>query len=318
VKIGTTDNLLYHDKNVKLGTTYTYTVRANGRNVTSAYYSGWKRQYTPGTPAVNSITSSTNAITLKWGWVTGAEGYRVYGLGEWGLLGGQFFNGWKQSLHVVKPFKIPDSWIKFRCMDWGSYRPYACLWVAVDYDGNLYIYRELYGYGGKPNVGTKESSRVVAQKVASAEAHEKKQIVYGVLDNACWNKVDTGAPSIAEEINRVLMENGCMPFNPCTKGREQAAEEIRLRLEGHIDNEGRQKPALFVFENCFHTIRTLPELTHDKNKPETYDTNGEDHICDALGYGCMSRPYAPQQPKKKEAWELDRWADKPKSSAWGV
>lgn len=77
-KIGTTDNLLYHDKNVKLGTTYTYTVRANGKNVTSAYYSGWKRQYTPGTPTVNSITASNSSITLKWNWVTGADGFKVY------------------------------------------------------------------------------------------------------------------------------------------------------------------------------------------------------------------------------------------------
>lgn len=77
-RIGTTDNLLFLDKNVKLGTTYTYTVRANGKNVTSAYYSGWKRQYTPGTPAVNSISASTNSITLKWGKVSGADGYRVY------------------------------------------------------------------------------------------------------------------------------------------------------------------------------------------------------------------------------------------------
>ena len=77
-KIATTDNLLYRDKDVKLGTTYTYTVRANGNNVTSAYYSGWKRQYTPGTPSVTSISASSNAITLKWGKISGADGYRVY------------------------------------------------------------------------------------------------------------------------------------------------------------------------------------------------------------------------------------------------
>lgn len=246
------------------------------------------------------------------------EGYRVYGLGDWGILGGRFFNGWNNKLHVVKPFKIPDTWVRFRCADWGSYRPYAVLWCAVDYDGNLYVYRELYGYGGKPNVGTKESSRVVAQKIATAEASDKRMINYGVLDNACWNRVDTAAPSIAEEINRVLMDNGCMPFNPSTKGREQAAEELRLRLEGYMDESGQQKPALFVFENCFHLIRTLPDLTHDKNKPETYDTNGEDHAVDALCYGCMSRPYKPEAPRKKDAWEADKWVDKPKVSVWGV
>jgi phage terminase large subunit len=204
-------------------------------------------------------------------------------------------------------------------MDWGSYRPYGCLWVAVDYDGNLFCYRELYGYGGKPNIGTKESSRVVAQKIATMEEHEKRLINYGVLDNACWSKADTGSPSIAEEINRVLVDNGCIPFNPCTKGREQASEEVKLRLEGYTDKEGNQIPSLYVFENCYHLIRTLPELTHDKNRPELYDTNGEDHLVDALSYGCMSRPYNAERPRILDAWENDKWQDKPKStSVWGV
>ena len=245
------------------------------------------------------------------------EGYRVYGLGDWGILGGQYFNNWNEKKHVVKPFEIPAHWTRFRCMDWGSYRPYACYWCAVDYDGNIYVYRELYGYGGKANVGTKESSRTVAHKIAKAEAQERKLIEYGVLDNACWNKVDTGAPSIAEEINDVLLESGCVPFNQSIKSREQVGEEIRLRLEGYKNSDGEQIPALYVFSNCYHLIRTLPELTHDKTRPEKYDTNGEDHAVDAIGYGCMSRPYAPEQPKERGAY--DGWSDvELRTSAWGV
>ena len=249
------------------------------------------------------------------------EGYRVYALGEWGLLGGQYFNNWRESLHVIKPFKIPEGWLRFRMADWGSYHPYAVLWGAVDYDGKLYIYRELYGYGGKPNVGTKESSRQVAKKIVDAEASDKKLIQYGVLDNACWNKQDPGAPSIAEEINNVLLNNGCMPFNPSVKSREQVGEEIRLRLEGYTDKDGKQIPALYIFSTCYHLIRTLPDITHDKNMPEKYDTNGEDHAVDALGYGCMSRPYKPERPRKPDAYELDGWREDRKdkiTSVWGM
>ena len=162
-------------------------------------------------------------------------------------------------------------------MDWGSYHPYACYWIAVDYDGVMYVYRELYGYGGKANVGTKEPSTLVAQRIADSERADKRLIRYAVLDNACWGKQDTGAPSIAEEINRVLMDNGCMMFNPSVKGREQVGEEIRLRLQGWEDREGKRHPGIKVFNTCFHLIRTLPEITHDKNQPEKYDTNGEDH-----------------------------------------
>lgn len=192
-------------------------------------------------------------------------------------MGGQYFNNWSENLHVIKPFKIPDGWMRFRCMDWGSYHPYACYWIAVDYDGVMYVYRELYGYGGKANVGTKEPSTLVAQRIADAESADKRLIRYAVLDNACWGKQDTGAPSIAEEINRVLMDNGCMMFNPSVKGREQVGEEIRLRLQGWEDKEGKRHPGIKIFNTCFHLIRTLPEITHDKNQPEKYDTNGEDH-----------------------------------------
>ena len=79
-KIGTTTNLLYHDKNVKLGTTYIYTLKAvSGNGTTSTYNtSGWKRQFTPGTPKVTSVLNSANAIKVSWSSVNGATGYIVY------------------------------------------------------------------------------------------------------------------------------------------------------------------------------------------------------------------------------------------------
>ena len=131
------------------------------------------------------------------------NGYRVYGLGEWGLVGGQFFSQWKKDLHVVKPFDIPQGWTRFRSMDWGSARPYAVLWGAMDYDGTLWIYRELYGYGGKANVGTKESAAQVAEKIALLEGTEEMDGSF--LDSACWIVTNPGTPSIAEEINNCLL-----------------------------------------------------------------------------------------------------------------
>ena len=68
---------------------------------------------------------------------------------------------------MVKPFEIPRDWMKFRAMDFGQARPYAVLWFAVDYDGDMYVYRELYGWGGKPNVGTGETARQVGEKEVS-------------------------------------------------------------------------------------------------------------------------------------------------------
>jgi phage terminase large subunit len=81
---------------------------------------------------------------------------------------------WNDAIHVCEPFGIPKEWIKFRSMDWGSYHPYAVGWFAVDYDGRLYMYRELYGWGGKANVGTKETARQVAKKLLRPNRKVKK------------------------------------------------------------------------------------------------------------------------------------------------
>lgn len=69
----------YTDKNVKLGKSYKYTLRAeNGSNLSAYVKTGWTVQYTLATPNASKITTSNNSIKIQWGAVSGAEGYRVY------------------------------------------------------------------------------------------------------------------------------------------------------------------------------------------------------------------------------------------------
>ena len=62
-------------------------------------------------------------------------------------------------------------------------------------------------------------------------------------------------------------------------------DQLRARLKGD------ERPMLYFFSTCTHTIRTLPALQHDDAKPEDVDTNGEDHAADETRYACMSRPW---------------------------
>jgi phage terminase large subunit len=241
------------------------------------------------------------------------ERYKVAGLGEWGIAEGQFFDQWRADKHIVKPFKIPQNWLRFRSMDWGSARPYACHWWAVDYDGNLWCYRELYGWGGKPNVGTGETAKQVGAKIAALESREEN-VSYGVLDNACWASTGVTGPSIAEEMNLELNAKHLVTFGKSSKGRIEGANALKSRLIGNQMADGSYKPAIYVFSNCIHLIRTLPMLAHDKSKPETYDTKGEDHAVDSAVYACLSRPWTPVKPKP--AAEVDHWIEKKHKSAW--
>jgi hypothetical protein len=61
---------------------------------------------------------------------------------------------------------------------------------------------------------------------------------------------------------------------------------------------------LYFFDTCVHTIRTLPALTHDDDRPEDANTEGEDHAPDTVRYGVMSRPWTRPTPKKHDAGKI--------------
>jgi phage terminase large subunit len=211
--------------------------------------------------------------------------------GDWNIFIGQVFSEFRQNIHVIDVFDVPDSWIKFRAMDWGFSKPYAVLWFAVDHDGILYVYRELYGcQDGRANQGTGETARDVAKKVRQAEKGEK--IAYGVADPACWAKTGHDGPSIAE-----TFEQEGVFWIRADNDRIQGKMQVHLRLRGNGENQ----PGIKFFRTCKHTIRTLPMLTYDKNRIEDVDTNIEDHLFDTLKYSLLSRPWKPwiEQSKKK-------------------
>lgn len=245
--------------------------------------------------------------------VNDPERYKVAGLGEWGIAAGQFFKKWRADKHVVEPFTIPQNWLRFRSMDWGSARPYAVHWWAVDYDGNLWCYRELYGWGGKPNVGTGETAKQVGEKIASLET-PMENVSYGVLDNACWADTGVTGPSIAEELNNELNKKHLVTFGKSSKGRIEGANALKSRLLGNKMKDGTYKPAIYFFSNCIHAIRTIPMLAHDKSIPETYDTSGEDHACDSVVYACLSRPWTPTRPKETDNY--DHWEQDNTKAVW--
>lgn len=209
--------------------------------------------------------------------------------GDWDVFLGQVFNEFSRETHVLKPFAIPKTWTRFRSMDWGFAKPYAVLWYAVDFDGVIYVYRELYGYGGV-DVGTKETATEVARRVRALEQGEE---VIGFADPAIWSRTGHDGPTIAEEF--AIQGVG---WQKADNDRIQGKMQVHLRLK-----EGKLK----FFETCQHLIRTLPAMVYDQHRPEDVDTRQEDHAYDSLRYGLMSRPWVPEQTKKRpyDEWEED-------------
>ena len=197
--------------------------------------------------------------------------------GDWDAYDDSAFPEFSKVTHVVEPFEIPKGWYKFRAADWGYSSPACVLWFAVDYNNNLWIYRELYVQ--------KITADIFARKVLELEHQD--YINYGVLDSSTWAKRGDVGPSIAE----TMIRNGCRwrPSDRSPKSRINGKLEIHKRLM-ITDKE----PGIRVFKTCKNLVRTLSTLPLDKSNQEDVDTHAEDHAYDALRYGCMSRPTHPR------------------------
>ena len=196
--------------------------------------------------------------------------------GDWDAFEDSAFPEFNKGIHVVDPFEVPKGWQRFRAADWGYASPACVLWFAIDYDNNLWIYRELYT--------KKITADIFARKVLIAEKDE--YIRYGVLDASTWAKRGDIGPSIAE----TMIQAGCKwrPSDRTPRSRISGKLEIHKRLK--LTETVKKEPGLRIFSTCRNLIRTLPLLPLDDHNPEDIDTNAEDHAYDALRYGCMSRP----------------------------
>lgn len=235
---------------------------------------------------------------------------RAWLLGDWDVVEGAFFDCWDGDRHVLKPFRIPPHWFRFRSMDWGFARPFSVGWWAVASEaveihgrmiprGAMVRYREWYG-ATEPNVGLRMVAEDVARGIVDRQRKDEK-ISYTVCDPAMF--AEDGGPSLAERMNTAT--KGQLQLRRGDNKRVAAAgaqggwDQMRGRLIGEDMGNGNV-PMLYVFDTCRDSIRTIPSLQHDDVKPEDLDTDGEDHAADEWRYACMSRPWTRPKPAKPE------------------
>ena len=239
--------------------------------------------------------------------VGGAELVKAWLHGDWTAIEGAFFSGWhdwERANGICKPFELTGEGTRFRSFDWGYARPFSVGWWFVPAndlphpDGfiipknSLIRYREWYGVAKNPDGTTKTNTGLrldvedVAEGIKEREAGEV--IDYGVADPAIFSQ--DGGPSMAE---RMLLRK--VIWRPAdnkrvgTLGHMGGWDQMRTRMKGE---EG--KPAMYFFDTCRDSIRTIPTLQHDEKRPEDLDSDGEDHAADEIRYAVMSRPYSPR------------------------
>jgi PBSX family phage terminase large subunit len=197
--------------------------------------------------------------------------------GRWVQAEGAVYPMWDASIHLLDPFEIPASWRRFCVVDFGYTNPFVCQWWAVDNDGRLYLYREIY-----------MTQRTVADHAPlitrlSGDEH--------ITDTVCDHDAEDRA---------TLAQNG-IPNSPALKDVTVGIQAVTDRLK--VAGDG--KPRLFMLRGAL--VETDPKLVtahkptctleevdgyiwqplkeNKEAKEEPLKLN--DHGMDALRYGVM-------------------------------
>jgi PBSX family phage terminase large subunit len=220
-------------------------------------------------------------------------------MGSDDVFEGQIYNEFDRSLHVVKPFRVPDDWtIRIGCDD-GYRNAAAWVYLAVSPEGDCYAYDEFYekewlieeiakkGKDGRPSAITKLGSRKVEQARMDPAA---KQVKDGRTNwDAYLEHLPKGFPLL--EANKAV-----------SAGID--------RVKSYLKPDKNGRPRLYIFETC-HNL--LDEIAQYKWKPQAVSQEGKadvkeepvkhnDHACDALRYVIMTMP----EPTPKTTDPADR------------
>lgn len=195
--------------------------------------------------------------------------------GDWDALSGSFFPEFTKETHVMEPFwRIPAEWRKYRAFDYGL-DMFACLWIAVDFDGRCYVYRELQQSG----VIVSEAAKLMLDATPPWE-----HIEFTIAPLDMWNRQKDSGRSMAE----LFMENGVGIIRG-SNNRVQgwmAVKELLKPLSGPQD-----RPGLLVTSNCQALISHIAAIQHDEKNPSDCAVQPHEitHICDAIRYFCVTR-----------------------------
>jgi phage terminase large subunit len=230
--------------------------------------------------------------------------------GRWDALENQIYTDFDRKTHIIKPFAVPAGWERIVALDHGMVNPAACVWGALDYDGNLFIYDEYYS----PGIVSDHARAILAKSV-----DQEIQGWYIDPSTRAKTREKDGMPwSVMEEY-----EDFGLYFTPANNEKLAGINRMKEFLKPldnrrHPITHERPAPKLYIFQNCVNLIteiqqyqwRKLRGLSQRNAPEEARDFN--DHAVDALRYLVMTR--FPTPLRRPTGHELVMPADRANSN----
>jgi phage terminase large subunit len=191
---------------------------------------------------------------------------------------GLVYNNFNESVHVVEPFDVPKEWTRLVGIDYGQTNPTAIPLIAIDYDGNCYIYDdEIY----TSNQSVEDTSKILLNKLIGCK-------YYAYIDPS----------TMAKDHTRKLPDGSFNRYSVFQEFQNNNVAGLMLGINQVLAGINKVKQLfaqnkLFIFSNC---TNVLDEIRHyrwkqsknkDVNAPET-PVKVKDHAMDAIKYSLTS------------------------------
>lgn len=165
--------------------------------------------------------------------------------GRWASAEGIVFDGYNPLIHLIPRFEIPRSWRRFWSIDFGTVHPFVAQLWAIDGDGRMFRYREIYMTG-----------RLVSQHVLTMKKYgPPKEVECCVTDH--------------EAQERLILKEAGYAVRPADKGNKKLGlQRVANRLEPAADG----RPRIFFLEDSLIEVdKTLKELKRPLCTEQEFD-----------------------------------------------
>ena len=159
--------------------------------------------------------------------------------GIWAGAEGMVYDEYDQAVHLVEPIPIPAEWRRIRAIDFGYTNPFVCQWWALDGDGRMHLYRELY----------------MSRRIVSDHARQ-------ILDLSEGESIEATVSDHDVE-DRATLERAGIRTIPAHKAVLPGIEAVQRRLR----KAGDGRPRLFLHKGC--TVERDTSLVDAKRPAST-------------------------------------------------
>jgi phage terminase large subunit len=228
--------------------------------------------------------------------------------GSFDAFEGMIYDEFRRDVHVIQPFRIPESWERHIRIDHGYRNPCSVGFYAMSPDGEIYKYRQMY------------VREWLIEDIVKGRKDLKR---FGILDNISKNEKFASA-KIDPSVKATRGRKGGSEYDeyleywpksdPRLPPLQLAQNDVKLgiqRVKSYLKVRPEiGKPMFFVFSTCEPTIEEFTTYQWEeqtsasigkKNDPET-PKKVNDHAMDETRYMLIDCP----EPNPVDKSELER------------